>query len=101
MAAVTGVLTGVFVALFDRLVVDVALEHVLELPLWLIAVLPGAGLVVAMLSRRLIASGTNAGTADEYLLAFHDRRHHAGLAAVRGALRGGNRDAWFGCADGA
>lgn len=75
MAAITGVLTGMFVALFDRVVVDVALERVLELPLWLIAILPGAGLVVAGLSRRLIASGTNPATADEYLLAFHDGRH--------------------------
>ena len=78
LAAVVGVLTGLFVAGFDRLVIHVAFDHVLLLTPWLIAILPGVGLLVALGSRRLIAPGTGTTTADEYLVAFHDRHHVLG-----------------------
>jgi len=41
LAAVAGAATGLFVAGFDRLVVDVGVDHVLRLSPWLVAWLPG------------------------------------------------------------
>jgi CIC family chloride channel protein len=75
LAGLTGIVTGAFVALFDWLVVDVSFEHVIGLAPWLIAVLPGAGLIVALAARRLIGGDVSSATADEYLHAFHDERH--------------------------
>jgi len=40
---VTGVVTGLLVGGFDRLVVDVAFDHVLLLSPWLLAFIPGVG----------------------------------------------------------
>ena len=45
LAGIVGVVTGLVVAGFDRLVVDVAFERVAELPSWLLAMLPGVGLL--------------------------------------------------------
>lgn len=82
LSAVVGLLTGGFVALFDKAVVEGGVDHVLELSPWLIAVLPGAGLLVAMVVRRLLGRGTGSASADEYLLEFHDPDHHlSGRAA--------------------
>jgi CIC family chloride channel protein len=67
--------TGAFVALFDWLVVDVSFERVVGLAPWLIAVLPGAGLLVALAARRLVGADASSATADEYLHAFHDDHH--------------------------
>ena len=77
LAAVTGVITGLFVGGFDRLVVDVAFDHVLLLSPWLLAFVPGFGLLGAMLIRKL-AGGISPSTADEYLHAFHDPKHDLG-----------------------
>ncbi len=70
-AAIVGVITGLVVAGFDRLVIDVSMERVLRISPWAIAFLPGLGLLVALASRRFIGGGTSASTADEYLHAFH------------------------------
>lgn len=75
LAACTGAVTGLFVAGFDRLVIDVGLGHVLRLQPWLIAVLPGAGLLLALAARQTIEPAAGPGTADEYLRAFHDPTH--------------------------
>ena len=48
LAAFTGAITGLFVAAFDRLVIDVGLDRVVELRPWLIAFMPGVGLLVAL-----------------------------------------------------
>lgn len=86
MAAITGALTGVVVAGFDRVVVDVVFERVLDLPLWLLAWMPGLGLFVALAARRLIGGGVSPATADEYLASFHDERHGLGVRAWIGRL---------------
>ncbi len=87
VCAVVGAITGLLVAAFDRLVVDAAFDHVLLLEPWLIAVLPGAGLLAAYASRRFIGGeGTTSATADEYLHAFHDRDHQLGLRAFAGRI---------------
>jgi CIC family chloride channel protein len=76
LAACTGAITGLFVAAFDRLVIDVGLDHVLELSPWLIALMPGVGLLFALVARRAIDPTAGPGTADEYLHAFHDPEHN-------------------------
>ena len=75
VAVIVGAITGLFVAGFERLVVDVMYRHILELRPWAIAFIPAFGLIAAVLSRKIISPGTDAATADEYLHSFHDRRY--------------------------
>jgi CIC family chloride channel protein len=75
LAAITGLVTGLVVAGFDRLVVDALFDHVLELPLWAITVLPAVGLLVAAAARRWLGPDVGPATADEYLHSFHDPEH--------------------------
>ena len=75
LAAITGAITGLVVAGFDRLVVDELFHRALHLPSWLLGILPGIGLLVAFAARRFIGGGISAATADEYLHAFHDPDH--------------------------
>lgn len=81
LAAVTGAITGLIVAGFDRLVVDGMFHRVLRLPLWMIAVLPGLGLLVAAAARWVIGPRVSPATADEYLHAFHDSEYVLGWRA--------------------
>jgi CIC family chloride channel protein len=80
-AAAVGLATGFAVALFETIVVEVMLEHLLELPLWVGAVAPGVGLAGAALSLRYIGRGASAGAADEYIKAFHHPTHRLGVRA--------------------
>ncbi|HQZ34185.1 MAG TPA: chloride channel protein [Ilumatobacteraceae bacterium] len=77
-AAVVGVITGLVVAGFDRLVVDVSLTRVLRLSPWLIAFVPGVGLLVAWAARRFIGGRVSASTTDEYLQSFHNAGYTLG-----------------------
>ncbi|HRE02672.1 MAG TPA: chloride channel protein, partial [Ilumatobacteraceae bacterium] len=86
LAAITGAITGLVVAGFDRLVVDGVFHHVLNLPAWLMGVLPGVGLLVAFIARRFIGGGASAATADEYLHAFHDPSHRLGWRPFAGRM---------------
>jgi chloride channel protein, CIC family len=71
-SAVVGAITGVAVAGFDRLTVDVTFDRgVAHLPLWLLAFAPGIGLAVAALWLRYPGRGLSSSSADEYLHAFH------------------------------
>jgi CIC family chloride channel protein len=72
LAAAIGVVTGFAVLGFERLVVDVGVDHVLDAPLVVLAILPGIGLVLAELARRVIGGGVSPATSDAYLLAYHD-----------------------------
>src|ERR1700751_4136074 len=72
LAALTGVLTGIGVALFERVVVDGLLDRLLKLSPWLLAFMPLCGLVLAWLALHFVARNEDAGTADAYLHAFHD-----------------------------
>ena len=62
-SAITGAVTGLFVAGFERLVVTDAFGRILGLSPWIIAVLPGLGLLVALAAapvrrpRRLLGDG--------------------------------------------
>lgn len=80
LAAVVGVTVGLVVAVLERLIVEVAFRRVVELDPWLIAPLPGLGLVTAYAIRRLAGTDgdvpvVSAATTDEYLRAFHDSHH--------------------------
>src|SRR4051794_40901827 len=86
LAAVVGAVTGLGVAGFDRLVVDVLFDRVAELPSWLLAMLPGVGLLVALAARRLLGGGVSPSTADEYLRAFHDPDVELGWRAFAGRM---------------
>jgi CIC family chloride channel protein len=70
LAALTGVVTGLAVRGFEYVVDDIY-HQVLEAPLWLAAISPPIGLVVASLILKL-GGGASPSTSDEYLRAFHD-----------------------------
>jgi chloride channel protein, CIC family len=86
LAAVTGALTGLVVAGFDRVVVDEAFHRVLKLPTWAMGALPGIGLLVAFAARRFIGGRVSPATADEYLHAFHDPEHQLGWRPLVGRM---------------
>lgn len=71
LAAVTGVATGLAVRGFEYLV-DEIYRSVLTAPLWMGAISPGIGLVLAALILKFVGGGASPATSDEYLRAFHD-----------------------------
>ena len=86
LAAVTGVVTGFGVALFERLVVNGMLDRVLELSPWLLAFVPLGGLAGAWVALRFVARSESPATADAYLQAFHDSEHPLRLREVPGRM---------------
>ena len=85
-AAVVGAATGLGVALFDRVVVTGALDTLDRAPLWVVALCPLLGLVVAAMALRVIGGGATPATSDEYLIAYHDPSHDLGWRAFAGKL---------------
>src|SRR4051812_13220236 len=81
LAAVTGAMTGLIVAAFDRIVVDLLLDHLFRLDPWVLAIAPGMGLSAAYMARRVVGNRCSPSTADDYLLAFHRRAHTLGARA--------------------
>lgn len=75
LAAITGALTGLGVALFERAVVEGLFDRLVELSPWLLAFMPLCGLVLAWVALRYIARSENSGTTDAYIHAFHDHAH--------------------------
>ena len=86
LAVVVGSVTGLGVALFDRLVATNGFDRVLRGPLWLQAVLPGVGLLAAALILRAVGRGSSTATADAYIQAYHDPEGSIDLRAVPGRL---------------
>ena len=80
LAALTGALTGLAIALFESVVVELILNRVLDLPLWALVLMPTLGLVLATLALRAFGPATPA-TTDAYLQAFHEPE--AGLSLRR------------------
>jgi CIC family chloride channel protein len=70
-SAIVGVITGLLVAGFDRLTVNVLLSRVVGWQLVLLALAPGIGLVIAAVWLRKVGGGLSPATADNYLIAFH------------------------------
>ncbi|MGH9112669.1 MAG: chloride channel protein, partial [Acidimicrobiales bacterium] len=74
-AGATGVLVGLAVVVLQRVTVEGLLEPLADRPLWLQAVAPGVGLVIAYVCLRWVANGRSPATADEYVRSFHDDAH--------------------------
>lgn len=81
-AALVGVATGGVVAVFERLVLDVAGDAIAAWPLWAIGAAPALGLALADLALRVPGWGASPATADEYLQSFHDPGHILGGRAL-------------------
>ena len=71
IAALTGFLTGLAVRGFEYVVHELYVQ-VLEAPLWLAAISPPIGLILASLILKLGGGGASPSTSDEYLRAVHD-----------------------------
>jgi CIC family chloride channel protein len=85
-AAVTGVLTGLGVALFDRAVVEGISDRLFGLSPWVLAFMPLAGLFLTASFLRWVGRGATPETADAYLRAFHDARRPIRLLEVPGKM---------------
>jgi CIC family chloride channel protein len=72
-AAVTGVLVGLAVLVIERITVDGLLDTLADQPLWIQALAPTVGLVVAVACLRWVAGGASGSTSDEYIRGFHDQ----------------------------
>ncbi len=79
LAGLVGAITGFGVAGFERIVVEGLLDHIDELPLWVVGVAPTVGLLLALGALTLIGGGTSSATADEYLHSFHDPAVHLSI----------------------
>ena len=73
LAALTGVLVGLAVALFEWIVGEGLLDWTLGLPDGLQWCAPAVGLVLAWCALRFVGHGASPATADEYLDAYHHR----------------------------
>ncbi len=86
LAGVTGVLTGLIVAAFERLTADVLLGTLLDLPFAVQVGAPMLGLLLATLFLRLGGRDTTPATSDAYIRAFHDRHGRLDLRRVPARL---------------
>ncbi len=86
LAAITGALTGLGVALFERAVVEGLFDRLIGLSPWVLAFMPMCGLLLAWLSLRFVARSENPGTADAYLHAFHDPTHPLRIVELPGRM---------------
>lgn len=86
IAGVTGALTGLAVAAFDRLTSDVLLAGTLDLPIAAQAVAPAVGLVLAMVFLQYVGRGATPDTSDAYIQSFHDQGRRLPLGPVPARL---------------
>jgi CIC family chloride channel protein len=86
LSAVTGALTGVGVALFDRVVVDGLLDRILSLSPWLLGAAPLCGLTLAAVALRWSGRRASSSTADLYLQSFHEPNQRLELREAPGRL---------------
>ncbi|MFN2595056.1 MAG: chloride channel protein [Actinomycetota bacterium] len=90
LAAIVGLLTGLLVAGFESIVISVLLPRVFELPLALLCVAPGLGLLVNYLCLHYIPPGhTASATSDAYIATFHDRQRRLQLRRLLPRMLGG------------
>jgi CIC family chloride channel protein len=71
LAALTGLITGLGVALFESIVIELIFDELRDLPIGVLALMPAVGLIIAALSLRYLGP-TTPPTTDAYLRAFHD-----------------------------
>ncbi len=82
IAGATGALVGLLVAGFERLTAEVLFAAVADQPLWMQAVAPALGLLVAAACLRAGGRHLSPSTSDEYIRAFHDTSGGIDLRAV-------------------
>ncbi|WP_426574545.1 chloride channel protein [Aquihabitans sp. McL0605] len=85
-AVVVGAVTGLGVALFDRVVAVGLFGRILRAPLAVQVVVPGVGLALALICLRYLAAGASSSTADAYIENFHQRDRWMDLRPVVGRL---------------
>jgi CIC family chloride channel protein len=73
LAGITGMATGLAVALFDYVTADLLLDHVRAFPTVILAAMPAVGLLLAWAALRWIGHGASPTTSDEYVRNFHQR----------------------------
>lgn len=88
-AAATGLVVGLVVAVFERVAAQVLQDHVLEQPLWVVALAPTVGLTVATVVLAALGRGASPSTADEYIAAFHDPSRRLPLSLLPARLLAG------------
>jgi CIC family chloride channel protein len=88
LAAVVGALTGLGVAAFDGIVTS-ALDQLGDAPLWLVAILPTFGLLLAGALLSIPRVPTTQATTDEYIQAYHDRTRVLGARAALARITAG------------
>ncbi|MDQ6816132.1 MAG: chloride channel protein [Actinomycetota bacterium] len=98
LASVTGALTGLAVAGFERLVNRGLFDHLLRLPLAVQAAAPAVGLLVAAAALHWQGRGASPATADEYIKSFHDRQGSLDLRPVLARLVASAATLGSGCA---
>jgi CIC family chloride channel protein len=86
LSAVTGALTGLSVAIFDRAVVDGLLDRILRLSPWVLAAAPLCGLALSAFALRWPGRMASPSTADLYLRSFHEPRNRLKLREVPGRM---------------
>jgi CIC family chloride channel protein len=84
-----GVAVGLAVAVLEYVTVEIVLHQVLELPFYLLALAPLAGLAISYLMLQTIGGGCSPATSEEYVTQFHSRRPWYTLRQVQARLVGG------------
>ena len=86
LAVLTGALTGLGVAGFERAVQEQTFDRLLRGPVWLQAVVPIIGLAVTAAVLRWPGRRASPATADEYIKSFHDVEQRLDLKPVAARL---------------
>src|ERR1700730_11890480 len=86
LSALTGLLTGAVVALFEEVTNGILLTHIVTGPLWLQVAGPFAGLLLAAALLRWPGRRASRSTSDEYIKNFHDRERRLPLRPVGARL---------------
>jgi CIC family chloride channel protein len=86
LAGATGLLVGLLVAGFERLVREDMVETLRRQNHWLVAFCPLVGLVLAAACLKWVAAGSTPFTADEYIRNFHDNERRLDERPVAGRI---------------
>ena len=89
LAVATGVITGLLVAGFERVVGRGMYQSVIRAPLWVQAIAPGVGLAVAAVVMRFLARGASPALADEYIKDFHEPHREMNARLAPGSVLAG------------
>ena len=88
LTTLVGVLVGLTIAAFEAVVGEWLLEWTLALPPVGQALAPGVGLLLAWCVLKTIGRGATPSSADDYLLAYHEREGDMPVAPVPGKTMG-------------